>query len=68
MSEAEDDSVELSEDELQELVDEAIDIIALSLPEDADDDYWRAFRETVERRAREMLIGDETDADADEEE
>jgi hypothetical protein len=37
MSEAEDEGVELSEEELQELVDEAIDIIALSLPEDADE-------------------------------
>ena len=59
-----DDTVEISEEELAEMVEEAIDIIALALPEDADDSYWAALRQKVERRAAEMLV--EPDEDDDE--
>jgi hypothetical protein len=50
-----DEWVELSDEELEEMLDDAIDVLAMSLPEGADDDYWRRLREVVESRSREML-------------
>lgn len=59
-----DDAVEISEEDLAEMVEEAIDIIALALPEDADDSYWAALRAKVERRAAEILVDPDEDDDA----
>ena len=62
MPQADEEPIEVSEEELEAMVAEAIDIIALALPDDADDEYWAAFRQRVERRAKEIVIDDE-DAD-----
>ncbi|RAK56562.1 hypothetical protein [Phenylobacterium deserti] len=50
-----DEQTELTEEDLQEMLEEAIDIIAMTLPEDAGDEYWTQFRALVEDRAREIL-------------
>ncbi|MDB5458946.1 MAG: hypothetical protein JWO72_687 [Caulobacteraceae bacterium] len=55
---ADDEWVELSDEELEEMLEDAIDVLAMSLPEEADDDYWRRLREVVEARSREMLDRD----------
>lgn len=62
MTDFEQDTIELTTEQLEEMVDDAIDVIALALPEDAGDEYWRALRAEVERRAQEMLA----DVDDDE--
>ncbi|MFC3078134.1 hypothetical protein ACFODL_08555 [Phenylobacterium terrae] len=56
------ETIELTTEQLEEMVDDALDVIALALPDDAGDEYWRALREEVERRAKEMLA----DVDDDE--
>lgn len=56
MSQADDEPIEISEEELEAMVAEAIDIIALALPDDADDAYWASFRQRVESRAREIMV------------
>jgi hypothetical protein len=61
-----DEVIEVSEEDLAEMVEEARDILALALPEDADDAWWRELREDVERRAQAMADGGE-DEDEDEE-
>ena len=58
MTDASDD-IELTDEDLQQMLDEAIDIIAMTLPTEAGDEYWATFRQIVEARAQEM--------DADEE-
>lgn len=62
MTEISEETIELTVEQLEEMVDDALDVIALALPDDAGDDYWRALREEVERRAQQML------AEADDEE
>lgn len=54
-----DETVEISEEELNEMVEEAKDIIALALPEDAGDAYWAELRADIERRAADMLVEDD---------
>lgn len=61
-----DEVIEVSEEDLAEMVEEARDILALALPEDADDAWWRELREDVERRAQAMADGGENE-DEDEE-
>lgn len=53
-----DETIELSEEELHEMVEEALDILALTLPDEAGDDYWAEIRATVEKRAADMLVED----------
>ncbi|HEX2560260.1 hypothetical protein [Phenylobacterium sp.] len=55
MTDFEQDTIELTTEQLEEMVDDAIDVLALALPEEAGDEYWRALRAEVERRAQEML-------------
>ena len=55
MTEISEETIELTVEQLEEMVDDALDVIALALPEDAGDEYWRALREEVERRAEQML-------------
>ncbi len=45
---------EISEEEFEAMLDEAIDVIALALPDDAEDEYWANFRRIVEQRAKAM--------------
>lgn len=59
--EDDDETIEISEEELEEMVEEAIDILALALPEGADDSYWAALRDKVERRSAEMLVESDDD-------
>jgi hypothetical protein len=62
MTEIREETIELTVEQLEEMVDDALDVIALALPDDAGDEYWRTLREEVERRAQQML------ADMDDEE
>jgi hypothetical protein len=55
MSEMSEEPEELTDEDLQEMLDEAIDVIAMTLPEDAGDEYWSTFRQLVESRAKEIL-------------
>lgn len=55
MTEFEHDTIELTTEQLEEMVDDALDVLALALPDEAGDEYWRALRAEVERRAQEML-------------
>ncbi|HEY9218914.1 MAG TPA: hypothetical protein VIO94_12745 [Phenylobacterium sp.] len=65
MTDTPEDTIELTIEQLEEMVDDAIDVLALALPEDAGDEYWRTLRDEVERRAAAMLeADDEDDADA----
>ena len=64
MSDA-DDQQEITQEELEEMLEEAIDVIAMTLPEEAGDEYWKALRELVEARAREFA---EEDGEAEDEE
>jgi hypothetical protein len=38
------------------MVEEALDILALALPDDADDAYWAQVRATVEQRAADLMV------------
>lgn len=60
-----DETIELSEEEIQEMVDEALDMLALTLPDDADDAWWAEVRATVEQRAAAMLVADEGENEAE---
>jgi len=60
-----DEQIEITEEDLQEMLEEAIDIIAMTLPEDAGDEYWTQFRSLVEERAREILAEDAAEDDED---
>lgn len=63
MTDFEQDTIELTTEQLEEMVDDALDVIALALPDDAGDEYWRALRAEVERRAQEMYAeGDDGEA------
>jgi hypothetical protein len=55
---------ELDPDELDEMFEAAIDVLALTLPEDAADEHWRRIRELVEERAAEMAQDDDASDDA----
>lgn len=65
MSDAE--QYELTEEDLQEMLEEAIDVIAMTMPQDAGDEYWSALRQLVESRARELLEAEDDDAEEDDE-
>lgn len=56
------ETIELTVEQLEEMVDDALDVLALALPEDAGDEYWRELRQEVERRAEQMLEEDGDDA------
>lgn len=56
------ETIELTVEQLEEMVDDALDVLALALPEDAGDEYWRELRQEVERRAEHMLEEDGDDA------
>jgi len=57
---------ELDPDELDEMFEAAIDVLALTLPEDAADEHWQRIRELVEQRAAEMAedVDEGDDAEA----
>lgn len=57
------ETIELTVEQLEEMVDDALDVLALALPEDAGDEYWRELRQEVERRAKLMLEEDDDDAE-----
>ena len=59
MAENPDDEIELSDEDLQEMLEEAIDVLAMTLPENAGDEYWRTLRQLVEQRAQELLEEDD---------
>jgi hypothetical protein len=50
------ETIEISDEELEEMVEEALDILALALPDDADDAYWAQVRATVEQRAADLMV------------
>jgi hypothetical protein len=56
MSDMTEETVEISDEELEEMVEEALDILALALPDDADDAYWAQVRATVEQRAADLMV------------
>lgn len=56
-----DEAIEITEEQLEEMVEDAIDVLALALPDDAGDEYWRTLREEVERRSRDMIAAVEAE-------
>lgn len=65
MSFAPDEPIDLSDEDLEQMLEEAIDIIAMTMPEDASDEYWSTFRKLVEQRAAEMMAADDDEDDED---
>jgi hypothetical protein len=55
MTDLSEETIELTTEQLEEMLDDALDVIALALPDDAGDEYWRSLRDEVERRSQEMM-------------